>query len=28
LRKIGVAEVVALRGGLNGWAEASLPVEK
>jgi rhodanese-related sulfurtransferase len=28
LKKIGVAEVVALRGGLNGWVEASLPVEK
>ena len=28
LRKIGVTDVVALRGGLNGWTEASLPVEK
>jgi rhodanese-related sulfurtransferase len=28
LRKIGVTDVVALRGGLHGWIEASLPVEK
>ena len=28
LRKNGFNEVFTLRGGLNGWAEASLPVEK
>lgn len=28
LRKIGFGEVFALRGGLTGWVEASLPVEK
>lgn len=28
LGKSGMTEVVALRGGLNGWADASLPVEK
>jgi rhodanese-related sulfurtransferase len=28
LAKIGITDVVALRGGLNGWVEASLPVEK
>ena len=28
LRKIGVTDVVALRGGLSGWVEASLPVAK
>lgn len=28
LRKIGINDVFALRGGLSGWAEASLPVEK
>jgi rhodanese-related sulfurtransferase len=28
LKKIGFTDVVALRGGLNGWVEASLPVEK
>ena len=28
LKKAGFAEVVALRGGLNAWVEASLPVEK
>ena len=28
LRKNGFAEVFALRGGLAGWAEANLPVEK
>ena len=28
LKKIGFTEVVALRGGLNGWVEASLPVAK
>lgn len=28
LGKIGITDVVALRGGLTGWADASLPVEK
>ena len=28
LKKIGFNDVFALRGGLNGWVEASLPVEK
>ena len=28
LKKIGFTDVVALRGGLGGWVEASLPVEK
>jgi len=28
LRKNGFGEVFALRGGLSGWTEASLPVEK
>ena len=28
LKKIGFNEVFALRGGLSGWVEASLPVEK
>ena len=28
LKKIGFTDVVALRGGLSGWVEASLPVEK
>lgn len=28
LRKIGITDVAALRGGLNGWVEATLPVEK
>ena len=28
LRKVGVNDVVVLRGGLHGWSEASLPVEK
>ena len=28
LRKVGFNEVFALRGGLSGWVEASLPVEK
>ncbi|HEV7820764.1 MAG TPA: rhodanese-like domain-containing protein [Burkholderiales bacterium] len=28
LKKIGFTDVVALRGGINGWVEASLPVEK
>jgi rhodanese-related sulfurtransferase len=28
LRKNGFNEVFTLRGGLNGWVEASLPVEK
>ena len=28
LGKIGFTEAVALRGGLSGWVEASLPVEK
>ena len=28
LKKIGITDVFALRGGLNGWVEASLPVEK
>ena len=28
LQKIGFKDVVALRGGLTGWVEASLPVEK
>ena len=28
LKKIGFTDVVALRGGLNGWVEASLPVAK
>ena len=28
LQKIGFSDVFALRGGLRGWAEASLPVEK
>ncbi len=28
LRKLGFSEVFALRGGLAGWVEASLPVEK
>ena len=28
LSKIGITEVVALRGGMTGWVEASLPVEK
>ena len=28
LKKAGFNEVFALRGGLGGWVEASLPVEK
>ena len=28
LKKNGFSEVFTLRGGLNGWVEASLPVEK
>ena len=28
LTKAGFKEVFALRGGMSGWAEASLPVEK
>ena len=28
LKKNGFAEVFALRGGIRGWLEASLPVEK
>ena len=28
LQKIGFSDVFALRGGLRGWVEASLPVEK
>ena len=28
LKKIGFNDVFALRGGLSGWVEASLPVEK
>jgi rhodanese-related sulfurtransferase len=28
LAKIGFTEVLALQGGLRGWVEASLPVEK
>jgi rhodanese-related sulfurtransferase len=28
LRNIGVTDVVALRGGIAGWVEASLPVAK
>ncbi len=28
LRKIGITDVVALRGGLSSWVEATLPVEK
>ena len=28
LKKIGFNDVFALRGGLTGWVEASLPVEK
>ena len=28
LKKIGFTDVFALRGGLSGWVEASLPVEK
>jgi rhodanese-related sulfurtransferase len=28
LKKAGITDVVALRGGLNGWVEATLPVEK
>jgi rhodanese-related sulfurtransferase len=28
LKKIGFSDVFALRGGLSGWVEASLPVEK
>lgn len=28
LRKSGITDVAALRGGLNGWVEATLPVEK
>lgn len=28
LRKNGFGEVFSLRGGIGGWAEASLPVEK
>ncbi len=28
LKKIGVTDVVALRGGLSSWVEASLPVAK
>ena len=28
LQKIGFGDVFALRGGLRGWVEASLPVEK
>lgn len=28
LRKNGFSEVFSLRGGIGGWAEASLPVEK
>ena len=28
LKKIGITDVFALRGGLTGWVEASLPVEK
>jgi rhodanese-related sulfurtransferase len=28
LGKVGFTETVALRGGLTGWVEASLPVEK
>ncbi len=28
LKKIGFSDVFALRGGLTGWVEASLPVEK
>ena len=28
LKKNGFSDVFALRGGLSGWAEASLPVEK
>ena len=28
LQKIGFTDVFALRGGLRGWVEASLPVEK
>jgi rhodanese-related sulfurtransferase len=28
LRQAGFQEVFALRGGMTGWAEASLPVEK
>ena len=28
LKKSGFSEVFALRGGLSGWVEASLPVEK
>jgi len=28
LRKNGFGEVFALRGGLSGWTDASLPVEK
>ena len=26
LKKLGFSEVFALRGGLNGWAQASMPV--
>jgi rhodanese-related sulfurtransferase len=28
LRKLGFPEVVSLRGGITGWQQASLPVEK
>jgi rhodanese-related sulfurtransferase len=28
LKKIGFTDVVALRGGLNAWVEASLPIQK
>jgi rhodanese-related sulfurtransferase len=28
LKKIGITDVVTLRGGMGGWVEASLPVEK
>lgn len=28
LKKRGFAEAVAMRGGIQGWAEASLPLEK
>ncbi|MDB5807989.1 MAG: rhodanese-like protein [Betaproteobacteria bacterium] len=28
LQKIGFTDVVALRGGLNAWVEASLPIQK
>jgi rhodanese-related sulfurtransferase len=28
LEKIGFTEVFALQGGMRGWVEASLPVEK